>query len=99
MAGLIAVFSSDAANLSSTSICLKLVHPDVAALRADEHAALAKQMVATLAEEGVAYDIGAYRSAPAGLRLWGGPTVDTEDMAALMPWLDWAFQHARKLQD
>ena len=87
---------SDAANLSSTSICLKLAHPDVVALRADEQAALAKQMAAMLAEEGVAYDIGAYRAAPAGLRIWGGPTVDTEDMAALMPWLDWAFEHARK---
>ena len=48
-------------------------------------------MVALLANEGVAYDIGAYRTAPAGFRLWGGPTVDAEDMAALMPWLDWAY--------
>ena len=90
---------SDVANLSSTSICLKLVHPDVVALSADEQASLAKQMVALLANEGVAYDIGAYRTAPAGLRLWGGPTVDAEDMAALMPWLDWAFDHARKQQN
>ena len=87
---------SDVANLSSTSICLKLVHPNVATLSADEQAALAKQMVAMLEDEGVAYDIGAYRSAPAGLRLWGGPTVDAEDMTALMPWLDWAFERARK---
>ena len=90
---------SDVTNLSSTSICLKLVHPDVVALSADEQAALAKQMVAMLANEGVAYDIGAYRTAPAGLRLWGGPTVDAEDMAALMPWLDWAFEQARKQQN
>ncbi len=87
---------NNAANLSSTSICLKLVHPDVLALTMDDQAALAKRMVGMLAEEGVAYDIGAYRSAPAGLRVWGGPTVDSEDMAALMPWLDWAFQHALK---
>ena len=53
---------SDVANLSSTSICLKLVHPDVVALSAGEQAALAKQMVAMLANEGVAYDIGAYRT-------------------------------------
>ena len=87
---------SDAANLSSTSICLKLVHPDIAALRVEQQSALAKQMEAILAEEGVAYDIGAYRSAPAGLRLWGGPTVNAEDMVALMPWLDWAFENAHE---
>ena len=87
---------SDEANLSSTSICLKLANPDVATLGADEQAALAKQIVTMLADEGIAHDIGAYRAAPAGLRLWGGPTVDSEDMAALMPWLDWAFEHARK---
>ncbi len=89
----------DTANLSSTSICLKLVHPNVVVLSSEEQAASAKQIVAMLADEGVAYDIGAYRSAPAGLRLWGGPTVDAEDMAALMPWLDWAFEHVRKQQD
>ena len=88
----------EAANLSSTSICLKLVHPDVATQSADEQAALAKKMVTMLADEDVAYDIGAYRTAPAGLRLWGGPTIDVEDMAALMPWLDWAFENARKQQ-
>ena len=86
----------DEANLSSTSICLKLVHPEVTAMDIEAQAALAKQMVALLAAEGVAFDIGAYRTAPAGLRLWGGPTVDAEDMAALMPWLDWAFENARK---
>ena len=53
--------------------------------------ALAKQMTTRLAEERAAYDIGAYRDAPAGLRLWGGPTVETGDLAALLPWLDWAF--------
>ena len=89
---------SDEANLSSTSICIKLVNTDVASLGADEQATFAKQMVTMLADEGVAYDIGAYRAAPAGLRLWGGPTVASEDMAALMPWLDWAFEHARKQQ-
>ena len=86
----------DEANLSSTSICLKRVHPEVTAMDADEQAAFAKQMVALLADEQVAFDIGAYRTAPAGLRLWGGPTVDADDMAALMPWLDWAFEMARK---
>ena len=90
---------SDEANLSSTSICLKLVHPDVVTMSVDQQAALARQMVAMLADKGVAHDIGAYRSAPAGLRLWGGPTVDAEDMAALMPWLDWAFEQARNQEN
>jgi len=49
-----------------------------------------------LADEQVAFDIGAYRTAPAGLRLWGGPTVEPDDMRALMPWLDWAFSEARQ---
>ena len=83
----------DEANLSSTSICLKLVHPELA--NAEDQSAVAKKMVSVLAEQGAAYDIGAYRTAPAGLRLWGGPTVLPEDMAALMPWLDWAFAEAR----
>ena len=87
---------SDAAHLSSTSICLKLVDPDVTMMDAEAQSAFAKQMVTLLAEQEVAFDIGAYRTAPAGLRLWGGPTVDADDMAALMPWLDWAFENARK---
>ena len=45
-----------------------------------------------LADEGVALDIGAYRDAPPGLRLWGGPTVDTQDLKDLMPWIEWATQ-------
>ena len=52
-------------------------------------------MVGLLAEEGAAYDIGAYRTAPPGLRLWGGPTVEADDMRALMLWIDWAYQTAR----
>ena len=72
--------------ISNTSVCLSL----------DLDADQVKQMVALLADEAVAFDIGAYRTAPAGLRLWGGPTVDTQDMSALMPWLDWAFASARK---
>ncbi len=86
---------ADEANLSSTSICLKIIHPDVLNADAETQAKCAKMMVSLLADEGVAFDIGAYRTAPIGLRIWGGPTVETADMQALMPWLDWAFSEAK----
>ncbi len=76
---------------SNTSVCLGIVDPDFAALDADAQAAFAKAIVSTLDREGVAYDIGAYRDAPPGLRIWAGATVEATDLAALMPWLDWAF--------
>ncbi|NMG37989.1 phosphoserine transaminase [Chelativorans sp. ZYF759] len=76
---------------SNTSVCLSFVDPDIAALDAEAQAAFAKGLVSLLDKEGVALDIGAYRDAPPGLRIWTGGTVDTSDLAALMPWLDWAF--------
>jgi phosphoserine aminotransferase len=76
---------------SNTSVCLSVVDPEVAALDKDAQAAFAKGMVAALDKEGVAYDIGAYRDAPPGLRIWCGATIETADLEALMPWLDWAF--------
>jgi phosphoserine aminotransferase len=76
---------------SNTSVCLCIVDPDVTALDADGQAAFAKGLVSLLEKEGVALDIGAYRDAPPGLRIWAGATVEASDLEALMPWLDWAF--------
>ncbi|WP_334176571.1 phosphoserine transaminase [Pseudoxanthobacter sp.] len=76
---------------SNTSVCLRIVDAGVAALDAKGQEAFAKALVARLDKEGVAYDIGAYRDAPAGLRIWVGSTVENANVAALLPWLDWAF--------
>ncbi|MEJ5020287.1 phosphoserine transaminase [Ochrobactrum vermis] len=76
---------------SNTSICFTIVDPEVTALSADEQAAFAKGIVTALDKEGVAYDIGAYRDAPSGLRIWAGATVEASDLEALTHWLDWAF--------
>ena len=85
----------DPGNQSTTSVCLKIIDPQVLAMADDTQAALAKRIAALLDEESVAYDIGAYRDAPAGLRIWAGATVDAADLAALTPWLDWAFETAK----
>ncbi|PDT51582.1 MULTISPECIES: phosphoserine transaminase [Sinorhizobium] len=77
---------------SNTSVCLKIVDRDVTALDADAQAAFAKGLVALLDKEGVAFDIGHYRDAPSGLRIWSGATIEAADMEALMPWLTWAFE-------
>ncbi|RAI59315.1 phosphoserine transaminase [Roseicella frigidaeris] len=83
--------AEDPATRSCTSICLKIVAPWFTALDAAAQAAAAKRLAALLEKEGVALDAGAYRDAPPGLRLWGGATVETSDIRALLPWLDWAF--------
>ena len=82
----------DPATRSNTSVCLKIVDPEVTALDANAQAAFAKAIVKRLDAEGVAQDIGSYRDAPAGLRIWTGGTVETSDVASLIPWLSWAFQ-------
>jgi phosphoserine aminotransferase len=79
------------ATQSNTSVCLKIVDKDVAALDSAGQDAFAKGMVALLEKHGVAHDIGAYRDAPSGFRIWAGATIETADLKALMPWFDWAF--------
>jgi len=77
---------------SNTSVCLKIVDPQVTALDADAQEAFAKGMVATLEKEAAAVDVGAYRDAPSGLRIWCGATINTADVEALLPWLTYAFE-------
>jgi len=76
---------------SNTSVCLSFTDPEVAGLDAAGQAAFAKGVASALEKEGVALDIGAYRDAPAGLRIWTGATVEKSDLEALMPWIEWAF--------
>ena len=76
----------DPATRSVTSVCLKFTDP-----RITDGAAFAKAVAKRLEAEGVALDVGAYRDAPAGLRIWCGGTVETSDIEAMLPWLHWAF--------
>lgn len=91
----VACLAADPATRSNTSVCMTFADPDVAGLSAEEQAAVAGAMVGMLAAEGVALDIASYRDAPPGLRIWTGATVDAADLAALTPWLDWAYGLAR----
>jgi len=77
----------DPATRSNTSVCLKFTDPRIA-----DGAAFAKAVAKRLEAEGVALDIGAYRDAPPGLRIWCGATVETSDIEAMLPWLEWAFE-------
>jgi phosphoserine aminotransferase len=79
------------ATRSNTSVCLKLVDPDMLALPDSVRADVPRRIAALLDAEDVAKDIGAYRLAPPGLRIWTGATVERSDVEALIPWLDWAF--------
>ncbi|MDP1600849.1 phosphoserine transaminase [Phenylobacterium sp.] len=83
--------AADPASRSNTSVCLKVVDARVTALSDDAQADFAKKLAGALEKEGAALDIGGYRDAPAGLRIWCGATVETSDLEALTPWLDWAF--------
>jgi phosphoserine aminotransferase len=90
-----AFLADEKPNRSSTSICLKIKDPAFTSLSADEQSVHAKSIVSSLEKERAAYDIGAYRDAPVGLRIWGGATVETSDIQALLPWLDWAYGQAK----
>jgi phosphoserine aminotransferase len=86
----------DPATRSNTSICLNVVDPWFTGLSPADQAKGIKQLVALLETEQIAYDIAYYRDAPPGLRIWGGATVETADIAALLPWLDWAFAQMKE---
>lgn len=83
--------AGDATVRSNTSVCLKITDAAYASKSPEDQAALLKKFTSVLEAEKVAYDIGAYRDAPSGLRIWCGATVDTKDIESLMPWLDWAW--------
>lgn len=83
--------AEDTATRSPTSVCLKLVEAWVRALTPERQGQIANALADRVEAERAGYDIGAYRDAPPGLRLWAGPTVETADLEALFPWLDWAY--------
>ena len=86
--------AQDPATRSTTSVCLKFVDPRVEAMDEAGRQALVKRMKALLEAEGAAFDVESHRNAPAGLRVWCGATVETADIEALTPWLEWAFAQA-----
>ena len=87
----IANLADDPAIRSNTSVCLKVVDPQVTGLSPEAQANFAKGLASLLEKEKVAFDIGSYRDAPPGLRIWCGATVETSDIEALTDWLDWAY--------
>ncbi|MDX2233329.1 MAG: phosphoserine transaminase [Hyphomonadaceae bacterium] len=87
----IAPLTEDVATRSNTGVCLKVVDRRVAALDEAGQAAFAKKLSDLLEKEGVALDAASYRSAPPGLRIWCGATIEKADVEALVPWIEWAF--------
>jgi phosphoserine aminotransferase len=84
--------ASAPATRSNTSVCLSFTDPAITALDGDAQATFAKAVAGRLDVEGVAYDIGSYRDAPPGLRIWAGATVEADDLEALTAWIDWAYE-------
>ncbi len=89
--------ASDPATRSPTSMCLQIIDAGFCDLAKDEQQAAINTMLGWLEQENCALDIGNYRSAPPGFRIWGGATIETSDLAALTPWLDWAFAKFKEL--
>ena len=85
----------DPATRSNTSVCLKVVDPAITALAPDAQASFAKALAGALEKEKIAFDIGSYRDAPPGLRIWCGATIEASDLATLTHWLDWSFAEAK----
>ena len=83
--------AEEPATISNTSITLSITDSRFVKLNDIEKAAIASQVTKRLESEGVALDAASYRDAPPGIRIWAGPTVETSDIAALLPWLDWAY--------
>jgi phosphoserine aminotransferase len=93
--GWIDFLASDPKTRSNTSVCLKIVDPWFTALSKDAQGAAASKIASLLEKEKVAFDIGGYRSAPPGLRIWCGSTIERADVEKLTPWLDWAFAQVK----
>jgi phosphoserine aminotransferase len=91
----IANLAEDPATRSNTSVCLRIVDPEVAALPRERQWAFVKELAAALAAEAAAHDIAGHRDGPPALRIWCGSTVETADVVALTPWLDWAFAQTK----
>jgi len=90
-----AFLAEDSATISNTSVCLKVADTWFGTLRIEDQIAVPKKLAALLDSEGVAFDIGAYRDAPPGLRIWAGATVDAADIETLTHWLDWAYRQVK----
>ena len=91
----VAHLASEPETRSNTSVCLAIADPEVKARGAEAVARVAKGIATSLEKEGVAFDIGAHRDAPPGLRVWCGATVETSDITALTPWLGWSFEREK----
>jgi phosphoserine aminotransferase len=87
--------AGDPASRSPTSVCLKLADPATASMSLEQQAAFCKRLTSMLEKEGVAYDVGSYRDAPPGLRVWCGATIERDDIQALTAWFDWAYATLR----
>ena len=83
--------AKDPNTYSSTSICFKFTHSDFEKLDDDNKKKLVKEVCSIIEKEGAGYDINAYKDAPAGIRIWGGATVESSDIDKLLPWIEWAF--------